>query len=151
MTLTLGLPEQMFQMEYLLMVENNWANLYWNPSNIVGVMIQTKIWHSSVTLTLGLPKRMMQMAHLHMMENNCVKLFWNPSTIVVVMIWKNMDGRTHTHWRMHIHQTARVTTMSCSPQVGSTKIIVKIVYIWEIVLTHSHTMTHFYAPGKQAF
>ena len=36
-TLTLGLPEKMFQMAPLLKVENNCANLYWNPSKTVGV------------------------------------------------------------------------------------------------------------------
>ena len=42
-TLTLGLPEQMFQMAHVLMMENNCTNLYENPSKIVGVMVQTKI------------------------------------------------------------------------------------------------------------
>ena len=71
MTLTLGLPEQMFQLAYLLIMENNCAHLYWNPSKIVGVMVQTKIWPLSVSLTLGLPEQMFQMAHLHVMEQLC--------------------------------------------------------------------------------
>ena len=92
-TLTLGLPEQMFQMAHLLLIENNCANSYWNPSKIVGVMIRTKIWPSSVTL--GLTEQMFQMAHLHMKENSCIKLFWNPSAIVEVMVETNSDGCTH--------------------------------------------------------
>ena len=63
-------PEQMFQMAHLLMMENKCANCYWNPSKIVRVLVQTKVWSLSVTLTLGLPEQLFQMAHLHMMENN---------------------------------------------------------------------------------
>ena len=36
LTLTLGLHEQMCQMAHLIMMENNCANSYWNPSKIVG-------------------------------------------------------------------------------------------------------------------
>ena len=38
---------------------------------ILGVMVQTKIWSSSVTLTLDLPERMFQKVHLHMREQLC--------------------------------------------------------------------------------
>ena len=75
---------------------NNCANLYRNPSGIVGVMVLTKICPSSVTLNLGLPEQMFQMAHLHV-KDNCVKLFLNPSTIVEVMVRTNSDRWTHTH------------------------------------------------------
>ena len=77
------------------------SNLYLNPSNIVGVLVWTKIWPLSVTLTMGLPERMFQMAHLHVMENHCVKLIWNLSTSVKVMVLKNSDS--HMHTQMHSH------------------------------------------------
>ena len=93
-TLILGLREQMFQTAHQLMIENTCANLYWNPSEIVGVMVRTKIWPPSVTLTLGLPKQMFQMAHVPVMQTKWVKLFWNPSTIVELMVLTNSDGRT---------------------------------------------------------
>ena len=41
-TLTFGLPKQMFQMTHLLMMKNDCANLYSNPSKIAGVMLGTK-------------------------------------------------------------------------------------------------------------
>ena len=118
MTLTFGLPEQMFPMAHLLMMENNCANLYWNPSKIVGVMVPTKIWSSSVTLTLGLPEQIFQIAHLHVMVNNCVKLFWNPSTIVEVMVQINTCMHEDTH--AHTPNCVFVTTISRSPQACST-------------------------------
>ena len=62
-----------------------------------------------------------KMAHLHVMANNCFKLFWNPSTIVEVMVQTNSNGRMDTCTQKHIHQPVIVTTMSCSPKVGSTK------------------------------
>ena len=34
MTLILGLPEQMFQMANLVLMENNCVNLYWNPTKL---------------------------------------------------------------------------------------------------------------------
>ena len=92
-TLTLGIPEQMFQTAHLLMMENNCANLNWNPSKLVGVGVPTKIWLWSVTLVP--PERMFQMAHLPVIENNCVKLFWNPSTIVEIMVQTKLDRRTY--------------------------------------------------------
>ena len=36
------------------------------------------------------------------------------------MVWTNSDGHTHTDACTYIHQTVIVTTMSCSPQAGST-------------------------------
>ena len=118
MTLTFGLPEWKFQMVHPLIMENNCANLYWNPLKIVGDMVRTKIWFSSVTLTVGLPEQMFQMAYLHVMENNCVKLFWNPSTTVEVMVGTKSDGCMDRH--THIHQTVVVTNMPPSVQAGST-------------------------------
>ena len=90
-------------MVHLLMMEDNCANLYWNPSKLSGAMIRTKIWPSSVTLTLGLPEWMLQMVHVHIMENNCVKLFWNPSTIVEVMVLTNSDGPMHRCMQWFTH------------------------------------------------
>ena len=130
--MALGLPEQMFRMANLRIMENNCANLYWNPFKIVGVMVQTKIWPSSVTLTLGLPEPMFQMAHLHVMENNCVKLFWNPSTIVEVMVQTFSDGLKHAC--THICQSAFVTTMSRSSQAGSTKLKQEGHWPWSAIL-----------------
>ena len=43
MTLTLGLPERMFSMAHLHMMENNFVKLFWNPSTIVEVMVQTNL------------------------------------------------------------------------------------------------------------
>ena len=76
-----------------LFKENNYVKSYQNPSEVVGVMVQTKIWPSKVTLTLGLPEPKFKMAHLYVMENNRVKLFWNPSAIVEVMVQTNSDPR----------------------------------------------------------
>ena len=66
-----------------------------DPPKIVPVMVQTKIWSSSVTLTLL--ERMLQIAHLHVIENNCAKLFCNPSTTAQVMVRKNSDRHMHAH------------------------------------------------------
>ena len=57
------------------------------------------------------------------MDNNCVKSFCNPSTIVEVTVQTNLDGHTNaqTHGHTHIYRTVVVTTMSRSPQAGSTK------------------------------
>ena len=91
-TLTCYLPEQMFQIALLLVMENICAKLIWNPWINVEVMARTSsiydhfiIWPSSVTLTFNLPKQMFQMALLLLKENNCVKLFWNPCIKVGVM------------------------------------------------------------------
>ena len=43
MTLTLGLSEWMFQMAHLHMMENNRVKLFWNPSTIVEIMVQTHL------------------------------------------------------------------------------------------------------------
>ena len=79
-TLTVNLPEQMFQM-------NNYAKLFWNPCINVQVMAKISsiyyhfiIWPSSVTLTFNLPEPMFHM-------NNYAKLFWNPFINVEVMAW----------------------------------------------------------------
>ena len=59
--LTLDLPEQMFHMALLLIKENSFAKLFWNPCINVEEMAQISsiydyfiIWLSSVTLTLDL-------------------------------------------------------------------------------------------------
>ena len=97
LTLILSLPEQMFQMANLLMMENNCAKFILKAIQVVGVIVRTKIWPSSVTLTLSLSKRMFQMAHMPMMENNCVKSFWNPSTIVEVMVQTTSDRGSNAY------------------------------------------------------
>ena len=79
---------------------------------------------SSVTFTFNLPEQMFQMALLQLKESNCAKLFWNPPIYVQVMAQPNLDGQVHA-WCMHIHQNEVVTTMSRSPQEGSTEIISK--------------------------
>ena len=146
MSLTVGLSKQKSQMAHLLMMENTHANLYWNPSKIVGVTVRTKMWPSSVTVTLGLGERMFQMAHLHLMENNCVKLFWNPSTIVELLVRTKLDGSMHNC--THIHWIVIVTTMTCSPQGGLTKKVELLpLYkgqtftIWEKCLDFFHLET----------
>ena len=100
-TLTLCLPEQMFQMAHLLMMENNYmyANVYCNPSEIVGVMVQSKLWPLTLNRTSICE------------ENNCIKLFWNPSTIVE--LWSGQiltDARTYTKlslWQLCLAQRKR--------------------------------------------
>ena len=128
-TLTLDLPEGMFQMAHLHVMENNCVKLAWNQSTIIEVMVQTyldgrmhihrtdivTIMSNACTNTQG----MFQMAHLHVMENNCVKLAWNQSTIIEVMVQTYLDGRTH------IHRTVIVTIMSRPPQAGSTKVEIR--------------------------
>ena len=90
----------------------------------------TRLFCKFVTLTFNLPEQIFQMALLLLIENNCAKSFWNPCINVEVMAHTNPDGGTHastphTHAHMctqiHIHQIKIVTPMSCSLQVGSTK------------------------------
>ena len=104
-------------MAHLLMMENNCANLYWNPSKILGVKVQTKIWPSSVTLTL---------ANL----NECFKWhiytwWWTTlsnylKSILNCSYGLDKFGQTYAH--THIQWTVVVTTMSHSPQASSAKI-----------------------------
>ena len=68
-------------------------------------------------VTLTLYEQVFKTAHLQVMEDNCIKLLRNSSTIVEVMVWTNRDGRKHSR----MDQTVLVTTMSHSPQVGSTE------------------------------
>ena len=42
-TLTLGLPEQMFKMAHLHMMDNNCVKSFWNPSTIVEVIVRTNL------------------------------------------------------------------------------------------------------------
>ena len=105
MTLTFDLSEWNLQMAHLFIMENKCANLYWNPSKIVGVTVRTKIWPSSVsvTLTLGLTEQMFEMAHLHVMENNCqiiLKSIHNCSSYGPDK-FAQTDGQTHAHGCMH--------------------------------------------------
>ena len=124
-TLTFNLPEQMFQMALLLLKDNNWAKLFWNPLINVQVMAQTSsvydnfiIWPSIVTLTFNLPKQMFQKALLLLKDNNCAILFWNPCINVHVMARTNLDGCMHACKHNARTQTEIVTTMFCSPQAG---------------------------------
>ena len=62
LTLTFNIPEQMFHMTLLLLMENNCVKLLWNPCIHVEVMARTSsiydhfiVWLSSVTLTFNLP------------------------------------------------------------------------------------------------
>ena len=66
MTLTVILPEQMFQMAVLLIKENNCAKLFRNACINFEIMAQTSsiydhsiLWPSSLTLTFNLPKTRM--------------------------------------------------------------------------------------------
>ena len=79
---------------------------------------------------------MFQMALLLLKDNNCDKIFCNPYTIVEVMAQTNQNGwmhacmhaHTHTHTHTHMHKCMHIqqgkieTTMSLSPQAGSTNI-----------------------------
>ena len=118
MTLTFDLLTWKFQMALIPINENNCVKLYINPSIIVGVMIRIIIWPSSVTLILGLPEQMFQMPHLSVMENICVISFLkiHPQ---LCKSWAEQIRQTQE--RTHIQQTIIVTTMSGSPQAGSTK------------------------------
>ena len=82
------------------MMENNCVNLYWNPSKIVGVLVRTKIWPSSVTLILGLPERRFQMAYPRDGEQ-LYQIILKPIHICRSYdpdkFEKQMDARTHTH------------------------------------------------------
>ena len=40
-TLTLGIPERMFQMAHLNVMENNWVKIFWNLSTTVEVTVRT--------------------------------------------------------------------------------------------------------------
>ena len=86
-TLTFNLSKQLFQIPValLLLKDNNFAILFWNPCLNIQVMARTSsiydhfiIWPSSVTLTFNLPEQMFQMALLLLEDNNCAKLFCNP-------------------------------------------------------------------------
>ena len=44
------------------------------------------------------------------------------------MAMTNPDGRTHTAQCTHIHRTESVTTMSRSPQAGSTKLFSTVIF-----------------------
>ena len=106
-----NVSEQMFQMALLLLKENNYAKLLWNPCINVEVMARTSsifyhfiqfwpvfiIWPSSVIMTFNRPKQMFQMALLLLKENTSAKLFWNPCINVGVIAWKNLDGCTQAH------------------------------------------------------
>ena len=118
-TSALNLPEQMFQM-------NNCAK-FWHPCINIEVMAQTSsiynhfiIWPSSVISTFDLPEQMFQMALLLLKENNCAK-FILKSMHKCRSYGPDKSERMH-NTRTHIHQTEIVTTMSCSPQAGLTKI-----------------------------
>ena len=81
-TLTFNLPEQIFQMAFLLVKENKCAKLFSNPRINVEVMAQTSsiydhfiIWPSTVTSNFNLPEQMFQMALLLLKENDCGNFF----------------------------------------------------------------------------
>ena len=110
-----SLPEQMFQMAFLLFIENICATLFWNPCIIVEVMARTSsiydliIWSSSLILTFKIPEQTFQMAFQILKENNCAKLFWNPCINVEVtaqtrsiydhfIIWLSHVTLTFTTW-----------------------------------------------------
>ena len=81
------------------------------------------IWPSSDTLTFNLPEQMLQMPLLLLGDYNCAKLFWNPCIVKARQIWTDAQY-------MHIHQTETATTMSRSPQAGSTKMkYIACIYI----------------------
>ena len=118
-TLTLNLPEQMFQMPLLLVKGNNCAILLRNPcmnecmawtSSIYDHFI---IWYSSVSLTFNLAKNMFQMALLLLKENNWAKLLWNSCINVEVIAYRNLNGCRQAQCT-HVHRTELVTTMSRS-------------------------------------
>ena len=76
-TLAFNLTEQMFQMTLLLLKENNWAILFWNPCINVEDVARTSsiIWPSVVTLIFSLPEQMFQMALLLPKKNNYARFF----------------------------------------------------------------------------
>ena len=99
MTLTFNLRTKMFQMALLILEDNNFTKLFWNPCINVQVMSRTSSIHifdhfdiylTLVTLTFNLPK-MFQMALFLLKGNNCAKLFGNPCIIVQVMVRTNSD------------------------------------------------------------
>ena len=94
-TLTLNLPEKIFQMALFLLEDNNCAKLFWNPCINVQVMARTSSTYDHfslflltfiVTLTFNLPEKMFQMALLLLKGNNCAKSFWNPCINIQVML-----------------------------------------------------------------
>ena len=73
---------KMFQMELLLLEDNNCAELFWNPCINVQAMAQTSsiydhfdLYLTPVTLTFNLPEKMFQMALLLLKGNNCANFF----------------------------------------------------------------------------
>ena len=115
-TLTFNLPEQMFQMALLLLKDNNWATLLWNPRTDVEVMAWTSsiydhfiIWPSTYQ-----SEQTFQMALLLIKENNCAKLFWNPYTNVQVMTWTSSIYDHFTIWPSSVPLTFNVPEKNVS-------------------------------------
>ena len=119
--LTLVLLEQMFQIANLLIMENNCANLYRNPSKIVGVMVQTKNWLSGLAFGLWPTRTNISngsstcdgelLCHINLKSiHNCRS--YSPDKFAWIDEW--------THKRRHIPRTVLVTIMSHSPPAGLT-------------------------------
>ena len=119
-TLTVNLPEKMFQVALLFLKGNNCAKLFRNPCINVQVMARTSFIHvydhldlylTPVTLTFNLPKK-------------CFKWHFSSSRATIVPnCLKSMhyctsygpDKSERTHVHMQIHRTKTVTTMSRLP------------------------------------
>ena len=76
-----------------------------------------------MTLTCNLLQQMFQATLLFLKENNCANLIFEIHA-QMYKLWPEQIQAvacTHNAHTMHIHRTEVVTTMSCSPKVGSTK------------------------------
>ena len=126
-TLTFNLPDQMIQLALLLLKMNNCAILFWNPCINIQVIARTSssydlffsFWLSSVTLTFNLPEEMFQMALLILRKTTVPNYFEILTQMYKLRPYKS--GWSHACTTC-THQTEVVTTMSCSLQVGLTKI-----------------------------
>ena len=114
-SVTLNLPERMFQM-------NKCAKLFWNPCINVDVMA----WTSSIMTTASVtwPLTYLNKSFKWTTVPNYFEIHAKLLKLWSRKIW--MDRHRHaqcTHAQgTHIHRTKIVTTMSCSSQVGWTKI-----------------------------
>ena len=106
-TLTFNLCKQMFWTALLLLEDNNYAKLFWNPCINVPVMAQTSsiydhfdLYFTPVTLTFKLREKMFLMALLLFKDNNCAKLFlksmhkctsYSPDKLYIWPFWPLFD------------------------------------------------------------
>ena len=84
-TLTLHLPEQMFQMALLLLKENNCATLIWNQSINVEVMAGTTSIYVHFIIWPSTYLNKCFKWHCYSSKRTTAKLFWNPCINAEVM------------------------------------------------------------------